>query len=235
MTFKCPSTLDEMTEALLKLLPRGRAWQTSEGLPERFMEPSFNSGSFSDTGFAVQSKDGSTIWKYFRSIAEPLFYFYQRACDLRREFWCQSIVETRDDWMKEYGLPDECDPFPDLCVKVSAVGGTRCEYYAEVAARLGWTIDCVEEISSCGGRAGCSRAGRARAGSTLGRAQLKIVVYLDESPAWLPTTRFLPALAGRMRAGRRMTCGPNIYALQCLLSRVIHAEIFTVYEVRTNG
>jgi hypothetical protein len=30
--------------------------------------------------------------------------------------------------MAEYGLPDGCDPFPDLCTKVAAIGGTRCEY-----------------------------------------------------------------------------------------------------------
>lgn len=235
MNFHCPPTLDEVTETTLKLLPRGRAWQTNEGLPPRTMEQAFNPEAFNPEAFAASAVDGSVLWQYWRALSVLLHFFYVRLCALREEFWCQSIVETRDEWMIEYGLPDECDPFPDLCIKVAAIGGTRCEYYAEVAARAGWSISCEDLVVSCGSRAGCNaRAGKARAGATVGSAMLKIVVHIDESPSWEPTTRFLPALAGRMRAGRRLTCGPNLLPLQCLLSRVIHAEIFTVYEVR-NG
>jgi hypothetical protein len=231
--FYCPSTTDECTDAVMKLLPRGRAWSTNEGLPERAAEISFNPDAFNPDVFAAVEAEGSTIWRYFRAFAEPLFYFYQRVCDLRREFWCHSIVETRDDWMTEYGLPDECDPFPDLCTKVSAIGGTRCEYYAEVAARAGWTITCEETFRFCGSRMGCSRmGGRFRVGRTLGRAEIRIVVFLAESPAYQPIRRFLPSLMGRMRMGRRFSCGPSLLPLECLMSRVIHAEILTVYEVR---
>lgn len=228
--FSCP-TLDEVTEATLKLLPRGRAWQTHEGLPPRTMDAAFNPDSFNNHVFSTQTDAGSVLWQYWRSFAEMLHFFYLRLCALRMEFWCHSLVETRDDWMKEYGLPDPCDPFPDLCTKVSAIGGTRCEYYAEVAARQGWTIECEETLRRCGRTAGCLRAGR-RVSSVRGRAELRIVVYLDQSPAWQPKRRFLPALAGRLRAGRRLTCGPSLAPLQCLLSRVIHAEILTIYEVR---
>jgi hypothetical protein len=235
--FTCPPTLDEVTDATLKLLPRGRAWQTHEGLPPRTLESAFNPQAFNPEAFSATDDAGAGIWQWFRVLAVMLDFLYVRICALRLEFWCRSIVETRDDWMKEYGLPDECDPFPDLCIKVAAIGGTRCEYYAEVAARAGWSINCEELISSCGSKIGCgsSLMGRMRFGTTLGRATLRIVVYVDESLAFQPTQRFLPPLTGRMRMGRRFSCGPNLLPLQCLLSRVIHAEIFTIYEVRTNG
>lgn len=231
MTFICPQTLDEVTEQTLKLLPRGRAWQTNESLPPRAMQSAFNPDAFNNDAFSTTDESGSVIWQYWRSFAVMMYFFYVRLCALREEFWCHSINETRDEWMVEYGLPDPCDPFPDLCTKVTALGGTRCEFYAEIAARGGWTIECKETLSYCGSRAGCSRAGKARAGSTLGRAELLIVVYLNQSPAYQPIGRWLPSLAGRMRAGRRLSCGPSLFPLQCLLSRVIHAEILTIYEV----
>lgn len=236
MNFHCPPTLNEVTEATLKLLPRGRAWQTSEGLPPRSLEAAFNPEAFNPEAFAATEAPGSVIWQYWRVLAEMAWFFYVRLCALREEFWCQSIVETRDEWMIEYGLPDECDPFPDLCVKVSAVGGTRCEYYAEVAARAGWSIDCVEELGSCGSRVRCGRIGFKRVGSTTGRGMLKIVVYIDQSPAYQPVGRFSSNRMGHRRVGRRLSCagGPNLLPLQCLLSRVIHAEIFTSYEVRND-
>lgn len=234
MKLVCPPTLDQVTDQTLKLLPRGRAWLTHESAPPRGMQAAFNPDAFNNDAFSTETKDGSVIWQYWRSFAVVLHYFYVRLCQLREEFWCHSVNETRDEWMVEYGLPDPCDPFPDLCTKVTALGGTRCEYYAEIAARNGWEIECEETLSRCGGRAGCAKAGCTRAGSTLGRAELRIIVYLDRSPSWQPIGRFLPSLAGRMRAGRRLSCGPDLYPLQCLLSRVIHAEILTIYEVRND-
>lgn len=208
---RCP-TLDDVTAATLALLPRGRAWQTNEGSP---------------------STDG-VLYQYWRSFAVVMEYLTQRLCDLRLEFWCQSVNETRDEWMTEYGLPDACDPFPDLCTKVAAIGGTRCEYYAEVAARSGWTIACQENFATCGSHVGFSLAGKARAGATLNSATLTIIIFINQSEAMAHVGRYLPSLAGRMCAGRRLTCGPDIEPLRCILSRIVHAEITQLYEVN-NG
>lgn len=238
MNFHCPQTLDEVTEATLKLLPRGRAWQTNEGLPSRTLEAAFNPAFFNPDVFSTVDDDGSVLWQYWRVMADMAWFFYVRLCALREEFWCASIVETRDEWMIEYGLPDECDPFPDLCVKVSAIGGTRCEYYAEVAARAGWSISCEENQATCGRRVRCQRVGHGVVGSSIRAGQMRIVVYVDDSPAYQPGGwRFHSNRMAHKRVGRRLACasGPNLLPLQCLLSRVIHAEIFTVYEVRTNG
>jgi len=226
----CPS-LDDVTSAVLKLLPRGRAWQTHEGLPMPGQEIGFDPDAFDSDAFSTARSAPSILWQYFRSFAAVLQYATQRLCDLRQEFWCQSISETRDGWMKEYGLPDACDPFPDLCTKVAAIGGTRCDYYAQVAARSGWSISCIEQVTFCGSRAGKALAGRAKAGRVMGLSTLRVVVFQNESPALANAGRNLPPLAGRFRAGRRHSCGPDISPLICILSRIVHAEIQLTVEV----
>ncbi|WP_315705065.1 MULTISPECIES: hypothetical protein [unclassified Bradyrhizobium] len=231
---RCP-TLDDTTSALLALLPRGRAWQTNEGVPMPGQEIGFAPPGFNNDAFSTVETKPSIIWQYWRSVAVVFQYATERLCALRQEFWCQSASETRDEWMVEYGLPDACDPFPDLCTKVAAIGGTRCEYYQSIAARSGWSIRCSETIGFCGSRAGQARAGKARAGRTVGAAQLRIIVFLTDSPAYQPRGRYLPALAGRMRAGRRLTCGPDLSPLKCVLSRIVHAEIQLSFEVDSNG
>jgi hypothetical protein len=229
MTFHCP-TLEEITSATLALLPRGRAWQNNEGGPMPGYDPAFAPEAFEGNAFATKAKRHSYLWSYWRSYAVVCHYLTQRLCALREEFWCATVNETRDSWMTEYGLPDECDPFPDLCVKVAAVGGTRCEYYAAVAARMGWSIECLDEVAGCGARAKCSRAGKGRAGSRPRNATMRIVVHLDQSPAYVEPD-VMPSRAGRMRAGRRMSCtGPDLSPLRCIMSRIVHAEILVTYE-----
>lgn len=230
----CP-TLEEVTSAVLSLLPRGRAWQTNEGAPRDGDEIGFNPSAFAPEAFSVSETEPNILWRYWRSFAVVMYYAVQRLCALRMEFWCATQSETRDGWMKEYGLPDECDPFPDLCTKVAAIGGTRCEYYAELAARIGWSIECVENVEYCGSRAGCARSGArgAKAGSLLGAGQLKIIVHLNDSSA-VTGARIKSSRAGRMVAGQRLTCGAiALNPLKCILSRVIHADILTIYEAST--
>jgi hypothetical protein len=227
MDFHCP-TLEEITSATLALLPRGRAWQTNEGGPQPGRDIAFAPNAYQNDVFATDAKRHSVLWQYWRSFAVEVHFLTQRLCALREEFWCSSINETRDEWMVEYGLPDECDPFPDLCTKVTAIGGTRCEYYAEVAARMGWEIECDESLSRCGSVMN-SRAGKAKTGSVQRAAKLRVIVHLQSSTAYSSGGNLRP-LAGRLRAGRRMSCGPNVSPLQCLMSRVVHAEIEITYE-----
>lgn len=190
----------------------------------------FQPGGFQTDAFATKAKKKSILWHYWRSYAQVMHYLTERACALREEFWCSTVNETRPEWMVEYGLPDDCDPFPDLCTKVTAIGGTRCEYYAQVAARMGWTIECYELNVFCGTLMGNARMGNIRHGTIAGRAQLRVKVYLNESPAYEEGTNMEPILMGRFRMGRRAGCGPNINPLRCLMSRVVHAEIQIIYE-----
>lgn len=74
-------------------------------------------------------------------------------------------------------------------------------------------------------------AGRMRAGATLNVATLQIRVYINQSEALAGVGRNLLPFAGRLKAGRRLNCGPSLEPLRCVLSRIVHAEIQQVYEV----
>lgn len=228
--FRCPTARDVL-DACLALLPRGRAWQTHESGPLAGQEKGFTEKAFDDGAFATQFSTSTVLRKYWQGVASVFAFVTNRLCDLRLEFWCASQTETNDLWMAEYGLPDTCDPFPDLCTKVAAIGGTRCEYYATIAARAGWSIACVEGFGSCGTRVGArrSKAGIAQPGHIRG-AKIAILVDMGASTAFASTRRARPK-AGRLQAGGRLACGPDISALECLLARVVHAEIEVTYGV----
>jgi len=229
-SFFCP-TEEQVREQVFALLPRGRAWQTNEGGPIRGFDQAFNSDAFNNEAFAVTKRKESVLWQYWASFAREAWFVTKRLCDLRMEFWCATINETRDEWMTEYGLPDNCDPFPDLCLKVAAVGGTRCEYYQMIAARVGWSLECVSFDAGCGslpGHAG-AKAGRFRPGRR-GVSKMFVRVDLPNSSAYAGNLAPIPK-AGRMKVGRRLGCAPDLTPLECLLARVVHAEIQIVYEV----
>jgi len=179
----CPST-DDLLPQVLALLPQGRAWQSREGGP----------------------RPGSVMYGYFRAIADVFAQASRRLCDLRLEFFCASRAETDDLWQAEYGLPDACDAFQDVCAKVAAIGGTRCEYFAEVALRSGWVISCTE-----------------------GPATLTITVDMEASPAFVPATVPQP-LYGHYVMGNPLGCDPaSVEGLKCLLERIVHAHIAVTY------
>jgi hypothetical protein len=223
--FHCP-TFPESYAATLDVLPRGRAWPAND--------PSVVSGflawlvSLVGVPAADQWPVGYVQAGYYAAFASVRNYLEQRLCALRLEFWCATHSETHDQWMIEYGLPDNCDPFPDLCTKVAAIGGTRCEYYAEVAARAGWSIYCDAIANDCGANAGCAQAGCDIAGGLSGSAILRIVVDLNQSPAHVVAVGDLP-YAGNFESGFSLGCEPDINALQCLLDRVVHAHIVIQY------
>ena len=235
----CP-TRSQMIEIARALLPRGRAWQNHEELANARDPGGFNRLVFNPDAFNVDQPP-SVLWQFWASVAEFFTFAAQRACALRLEFWCATETETNDLWMEEYGLPDACDPFPDLCAKVAAIGGTRCEYYAMIAARAGWAIAC--EINTCGARAGSGRAkaGCCSAGKTRSAAILHVFVDLDSSTSFHGNIISKRALAGHFRAGRRLSCIRDFFSLtdvtglDCLLARVVHAEITIKYEAIVHG
>lgn len=238
--WRCP-TASEVLASAMQLLPRGRAWQSTEGGPKPGVVQAFDSPAFDAEAFQTKSRKPSVLMEFWQAVAQAFTFVNQRLCDLRLEFWCATHKETHDLWMLEYGLPDACDPFPDLCTKVAAIGGTRCDYYAMIAARAGWAISCETDIG-CGARPGCSSAlaGRAMAGKTRYASRLRVFIDLDNSPAFTGGALTTRPLVGRFRSGRRMTCVEtisdiNITPLECIMARVVHAEIQIVYEVISNG
>lgn len=224
--FTCP-TLPEIVRNLFPLLPRGRAWQTHDAGPLEPIERAFDPAVFDPEAFATRERAGSILFRWWKAFAAVLEFANARLCALRLEFWCATMSETRDLWLAEYGLPDACDPFPDLCVKVAAIGGTRCDYYAAIAARAGWSIRCEAGVDRCTPMLyGRDRFGHA--GVTMGGGRtvlrLRILVDLGASVAY-SGPRGVKPIYGRFRMGQRLSCGPQLSPLQCLLDRVVHAHI----------
>jgi uncharacterized protein YmfQ (DUF2313 family) len=197
---RCPTT-DELVPQFMALLPRGRAWPTSPG---------------------------STVWKFWRAVAAAFADLEARICALRAEFFCQTVAETRPAWLAEYGLPDACDPFPDLCAKVAAIGGARCEYFAAVAARAGWGIRCLY-VAPVG--LGCFQFGCTPVGKTGDRpGTLRVQVTLSSSPSYGGSTQRTWQF-GRSSFGQPFGCGPDLGPLKCLLGRILPAHVAVTYEV----
>lgn len=226
----CPTKNDTLA-SLLALLPRGRAWQNHEGGPEPYRDAPFDPKAFDPLAFDTESRTGSILYRFWEAAADVINFVNVRLCALALEMFCATQNETNDQWMIEYGLPDPCDPFPDLCAKVAAIGGTRCEYFAAIAARAGWIIECTDLIYRCNGFiAGRSLAGRGRAGaSPRSLCKLQITVYLKESTAYSGRLTRRP-LAGRLRAGQRLQCPPDLTPLQCVLERVVQAHVTIDYQ-----
>ena len=199
----CPD-LEDCHAELRALLPRGKAWDAAH-------------------------RQGTRLWQFWRALAHPLQFAHQRICDLRRQFWCQTTDELYDAWLVEYGLPDSCDPFPDLCAKVAAPGGTRCDYYAALAARAGWSLTCTGESTDCGGLMDLMRMDCAVTGDEVLRSRLIFTVDLGNSPAYVATS------AGAIVADCTILdavfgCDADIRPLACILERVVPAHVEVVYR-----
>lgn len=225
----CP-TFQESFSATLALLPRGRAWPANDGggIAARYL-----AWLAALVGIPVTWPFGYVQVAVFAAFASVRNFLETRLCALRLEFWCATHVETDDLWMAEYGLPDSCDPFPDLCTKVSAIGGARCEYFNAIVARIGWTVDCLDQLTRCGARCGCSRAGTAQAGLRRGTG-LVLRVHTGQSPAVVRGSfRQIIPRAGTMRAGQRPICDsvavPSIVPIRCLMDRIAPAHMVIEY------
>lgn len=210
----CP-TVQESIDATLALLPRGRAWQTNESGPI----------------------PGSILYRFWQAVGVVRNYLETRLCALRLEFWCQTQSETTDQWMVEYGLPDPCDPFPDLCTKVRAIGGARCEYFNDIIARLGWTAECYERSQHCGARFGTSRFSH-RSETFGGTSALGLVIKVHTGePNVAPTviSNFHAPRFGQFRFGHRPSCDsievPSLSPIRCLMDRIAPAHVQIQYTI----
>jgi hypothetical protein len=125
----CPKTVADVMPSIIGLLPRGPAWDAA----------------------AIVGTVQNTYWAAFASV---LAYTYTRLCAFVDEFFCATVVESRDQWIAEYGLNDACDPYGhNLCLKVAAESATTCPQFVALALLSGWVIDCVtaneEPIAGC--------------------------------------------------------------------------------------
>lgn len=201
-TERCPD-IDQVTNAMVDLLPRGRAWRAG-GIP------------------------GTVMRGFFRACATVIAELEARICALRPEFFCHSHVETADWWLTEYGLPDGCDPFPNVCAKVRADGARGCADWADVAARAGWAIECRLQ-NTCGAMTDLAMADRAEAGGNWTGPVIEIVVNLAASPAYEGAGQN-PAEADCYMADMPIGCGATIAPLVCLLEALIPDHVERIWS-----
>ena len=115
----CPSTTDEVLPSVLGLLPHGPAWEASQ-------------------------VKGTVMNMFWRSVAAALAYLHLRLCAYVPEFFCATVVESRDQWNAEYGIGiDSCDPYGySLCAKETTLGTSTCAGFVALALASGWAITC---------------------------------------------------------------------------------------------
>ena len=203
----CPSD-DEVTASIAALRPRGDAWRHG----------------------GYDALAGSTMGGFFAALGEVSGEADRRICALVDEYFCSSAVETRDLWALEYGLPDGCDPFADICEKVNAVGDGIPAYAEAAALRSGWTIHIAEEfitaVEDCS--MGMGLMGTMVMGAENGVAW-RVSVELAASPSYAGPAEIEP-LMGLMLMGDGLDCGPDLSPLACLLRRIAPAHADLVIE-----
>lgn len=230
--FRCP-TKWELWRQILALLPRGRAWQTHEDVAERWEPgPSSQLGTFevgqTQLGGEPDLSRLTVLQQYWAAYAEVLEYLHTRACALLEEFFCATTVEMRGEWGTDYGFPDACEPWDTLCDKVSAQGGATCAYLAGLAARQGYTIECID----CDGRvatAGCLEAGLTPLDCDCQLNQIRIRILSAPDPIRPPVFE-----AGEIVAGCTDPCSANPQQVICLIERYKPAHVRAIYEVVIN-
>lgn len=225
--FTCPTA-----DNIVKMWPRGRAWPITHDPSTYDRYLAWRAAL--PVNYIPKPEEwpaGFVMAGYTKSIIDVMDYTLQRLCALREEFWCATTKEDLDLWMQEYGLPDPCDPFPELCVKVSATGGQTCEYFQEIAGRAGWGITCESGLQMCGFMMGCTYAGPgALAGGAKGNLMV-ITVSVPDSPTYHAYPDQV-AYAGCFFAGHMLGCGPkDIIPLQCLIERIMPAHVEVDYVI----
>jgi len=119
------STASQYTSALKALLPTGPAWPRDSG--------------------AVMSL-------VLAALAEEFARVDQRALVLLEEADPRTANELLGDWEVMAGLPDACSPpAPDLATRrrlvfqrIATLGGQSRQFFVDLAARLGTSIDIAE-------------------------------------------------------------------------------------------
>lgn len=226
--FECPS-LEQSIAATAALLPRGKAWPARN----RATLPNFLAwlSSLTETPEPSDYPPGFGQMGFIAALGAFRNFIETQLCLLRLEFWCATANYTLDLWLLEYGLPDACDPYPNLCAKVAAIGGRRCELYQGLCAANGWVIECGG-ATSCEGVntfAGNGFAGNILLGRAPGPNQMEIVVNLEESVAYQGGAQ-TPFMAGRIFAGMPISCPPDISPLECLIERIAPAHTVVTYN-----
>lgn len=221
---RCP-TKWELWQQAISLLPPGRAWQTRDSLESYGV-------TFDEAG-DPEIDSLTRLMQYWAAWAELLEELHNAACALPDEFFCSTATRTIDEWYTEWGYPDDCEAYDDLCEKVTAIPGASCAEYVDLAARRGWSITCNDVYYPPSGpiqadcfQADCDRADR---GAMPARRVLTIHVDLAASSAY--TTDFkLPQADCMMADCSRLADQPQIGQVKCLIERIRPAHQLVYYS-----
>ncbi len=172
---------------------------------------------------------GSVMGAVFDAFGAAFGPTEQRFCVLIDEFFCSSAVETLDIWALEYGVPDGCDPFADVCEKVNAVGDGIPAYAVAAALKRGWSITIAQEFitSVQDGQFGFGQFGQQLFGAAQG-VTWRITVDLAASPAYSVRAGRFPFF-GSQQFGDGFDCPPDIGPLSCLIRRIAPAHADLVF------
>jgi uncharacterized protein YmfQ (DUF2313 family) len=170
---------------------------------------------------------GSTMGSWFGALGAAFGSTERRFCALIDEFFCSSAVETLDLWALEYGVPDGCDPFADICEKVNAVGDSIPAYAVAAALKRGWAITIVEEfitiVEDCS--MGMGLMGTLIMGAEQG-VLWRVTIDLSDSPAYAVPAATGPIM-GLLLPGDVLDCDTDFEGLRCLIRRIApaHADL----------
>lgn len=226
--FTCPP-LEQSIQATAALLPRGRAWPANDGgsTISRFL------AWLASLGAAIPARGdwppGFVQAGFIAALGTVRNWIETQFCALKDEFFCASATQTVDLWNAEYGLPDNCNPYPNLCAKVGYFGSPLCASWVAMAATLGWSIACTTFSGSVGVQAKCALAGNySFAYPGIQGGGIIITVFLAES-AGAGVTLSSPSRSGVALAGHQLQCFPNITSLECAFQQILPAHLPVTY------
>jgi len=182
------------------MLPRGRAWQPDAA-----------------TGF------GDTDETFVPATVMQCFWWaiagtWKKAEDalnaILEEMFCETVSVDHDQWLEEYGLPNEADPYgDDYCAKSRAEPSDQPAAYDALLLELGYVTD--------------SRWLRGGDSEFPGvRATLYIEVDADASEALVG-----PPVAGTATVGTAIMGPADLTQFEKIMDRIVpaHAAIETAY------
>lgn len=105
-------------------------------------------------GAAWTRDPDATLTHLLSAFADELARVDGRAGDLVRETDPRDALELLEDWLRAFGLPDDCTPADAfdtlaeqraaLVARVTATGGATAQYLIDIAAELGFEITITE-------------------------------------------------------------------------------------------
>jgi uncharacterized protein YmfQ (DUF2313 family) len=177
-------------------------------------------------GDAWPREPGSMMARFWLAVADTFYRLHRRCCDLLRESFPPTAVETLGEWEKVLGLPDPCvgrlgetiaERQRDVALKLISRGGQRPAYYIGLARILGYEIDIVEHFPAWMGiaRMGCSPVG-------------------NEPFWWKVRIKNLPVIrlrSGCGQMGEPICAVPNLNTLLCAIQRAAPAHTDVTFSL----